>query len=53
MAQKQIAGISVEVNDEGYMTDRSQWTKEIATAIAIEEGIELTEKHFSVLEFLR
>lgn len=53
MAQKTIAGQSVEVNDEGYMTDPSQWSKEIATEMAKEEGIELTDKHFEVLEFLR
>jgi len=53
MAQKTIAGVSVEVNDDGYMIDASQWNKEIATELAKEEGIELTEKHFEVLEFLR
>lgn len=53
MAQKIIAGVTVDVNDEGYMTNSSQWTKEIALEIAREEGIELTDKHFAVLEFLR
>jgi len=53
MAQKTIAGQSVEVNDEGYMTDPSQWNREIALALAKEEGIELGDKHFEVLEFLR
>jgi tRNA 2-thiouridine synthesizing protein E len=53
MAQKTIAGHSIEVNDEGYMVDASQWNREIAAALAKEEGIELTDKHFEVLEFLR
>ncbi|MCX6241803.1 MAG: TusE/DsrC/DsvC family sulfur relay protein [Bacteroidetes bacterium] len=53
MAQKVFAGISVDVNDDGYMTDRSQWTKDIAKEIAKEEGIELTEKHYQVIEYLR
>ncbi|MEI8005263.1 MAG: TusE/DsrC/DsvC family sulfur relay protein [Bacteroidota bacterium] len=53
MAQKVFAGISVDVNDEGYMTDRTQWTKDIAREIAKEEGIELTDKHYPVIEFLR
>ena len=53
MAEKTIAGVSVQVNDEGYMTDASEWTKEIAAELAKEEGIELTDKHFEVLEFLR
>jgi len=53
MAQKTYAGVTVDVNDEGYFTTPSQWTKEIAVEIAKEEGVELTEKHFTVLEFLR
>jgi len=53
MPQKTIAGQIIEVNDEGYMTDSSQWNREIAVALAGEEGIELSDKHFEVLEFLR
>lgn len=53
MAQKTFAGVSVDVNDDGYFTDPSQWTKEIAAAIAKEEGIELTDKHYEMLEYLR
>lgn len=53
MAQKIIAGVTVDVNEEGYLTNASQWTKEVALEIAREEGIELTDKHFAVLEFLR
>ena len=53
MAQKIIAGVTVDVNEEGYLTNPSQWTKEVALEIAREEGIELTDKHFAVLEFLR
>jgi tRNA 2-thiouridine synthesizing protein E len=53
MAQKVIAGISVEVTEEGYLTTPLQWTREIANEIAKEEGITLTDKHFAVLGFLR
>jgi tRNA 2-thiouridine synthesizing protein E len=53
MATKTYAGQTIEVNDEGYMTDASQWNREIAAALAKEEGIELTEKHYEVLDFLR
>ncbi len=53
MSTKTIAGVEVNLNDEGYMEDASQWTKEIGTEIANEEGIELTEKHFEVIEFIR
>jgi tRNA 2-thiouridine synthesizing protein E len=53
MAQKTYAGVAVEVNDEGYFTDPSQWTKEIAVDIAKQEGVELTDKHYEMLEYLR
>jgi len=53
MAQKTYVGVTVDVNDEGYFTDPSQWTKEIGTAIAQEVGVELTDKHYTVLQYLR
>ena len=53
MAQKTIAGKTIEVNDEGYLVNASDWTKEVAAELAKEEGIELTDKHYEVLEFLR
>ncbi len=53
MAQKTYAGVAVEVNDEGYFTDPSQWTKEIAVDVAKQEGVELTDKHYEMLEYLR
>jgi len=53
MAEKEFAGKTVEVTDEGYLVDPSQWTKEIAMDIAKEEEIELTDKHFEVIEFIR
>ncbi|MBU0710406.1 TusE/DsrC/DsvC family sulfur relay protein [bacterium] len=53
MATKNIAGVDVNVNEEGYLTDHSQWTREIGEAIAKEEGIELTESHWKVMEFLQ
>ena len=48
-----IGGLNIDVNDEGYLTDASQWNEEVAAQIAKEEEVELTEKHFEVLNFLR
>ena len=53
MAEKTYAGKTVEITDEGYLVNREDWTPEIAKEIAKEQGIELTEKHFAVLEYLR
>lgn len=53
MAEKTIAGKTVQVNEEGYLLNMDEWTKEIAIELAKEDGIELTDKHFEVIEFLR
>ncbi len=54
MPTRTIAGKTVQVNDEGFMTDPSEWTREIAVELAKEEGIaELTPAHWKVIEFCR
>jgi len=53
MGQVEIANKMVDVTQEGYLTDPSQWDKDIATAIAAELNINLTDKHFEVIAFLR
>ena len=53
MEEKTIAGVTVTLNEEGYLTDPEQWNEDIAKEIAREEEIELTDKHFEVLNFLR
>ena len=47
------AGREVTVNDEGFFTDPAQWTEEIAPQIARAEGIELTDRHWQVIKFMR
>ena len=53
MAQKNYAGKQIEVTEEGYLTNPDDWSKEVAIEMAKEDGIELSEKHFEVLEYLR
>jgi tRNA 2-thiouridine synthesizing protein E len=54
MMDKTIAGTTVTVDEEGFMTDHNQWTEEVARELAKEIGIEdLNEKHFMVLNFMR
>ena len=52
MAQKDINGTVIEVNEEGYMTDHSQWTREVAAGLAAEEGITLGDGHWKVIDFI-
>jgi TusE/DsrC/DsvC family sulfur relay protein len=49
---KTIAQKEIEVNNEGYMTDFSQWTKEIGECLAEEQGISLTDKHWEVIDYI-
>jgi dissimilatory sulfite reductase related protein len=54
MATREIAGMTVQVNDEGFMTVPGEWTKEIAVELAKEEGLaELTPQHWQVIDFCR
>ncbi|MCG3140777.1 MAG: Sulfite reductase, dissimilatory-type subunit gamma [Anaerolineae bacterium] len=54
MAMREIAGHQVQVNEEGFMTDPQEWTKDIAVEIAKVEGIpELTLQHWQVIDFCR
>ena len=53
MSAKEIAGITVNITEDGYLTDPSQWTRGVAEAIAAEEGITLTENHWKVIDFLK
>lgn len=54
MTSKVIAGVTVEVNNEGFMLNPSEWSKDIAMVIAQEEGVgELTPAHWKVIDFCR
>ena len=54
MATRVIAGKAVQINDEGFMTDPSEWTREIGAELAKEEGIaELSSTHWKVIDFCR
>ncbi len=52
MPQKQIAGVTIDVNEEEYMTNHAQWKPAIAEALAQEAGIVLTPAHWKVIEFI-
>ena len=51
---KVIAGTAVDVNEEGYLTNMSQWSEAIAASIAAEEGVgPLGPAHMKVIQYLR
>lgn len=43
----------VKFNAEGFLVDPKAWTKEIAEAIAKNEGMKLTARHWVVINFAR
>ena len=53
MTTQTIAGVPVDVNDEGFLEDADQWSRDIGTAIAEENGITMTDRHWQVVDFMR
>ncbi len=48
-----LAGHQIHVNEEGFLTDPAEWSRDLATTLAGQIGIQLTDAHWKVLEFLR
>ena len=46
-------GTSIATNEKGYLENINDWSKELGEHIAKAEGIELTDKHWDLLNFLR
>ena len=53
MTEKTFAGYCVQCNDQGYLLDHDEWNKEVGLELAKEEGIEMTDKHWAVIDWLR
>jgi tRNA 2-thiouridine synthesizing protein E len=45
--------VNLPLNEEGFLTDPNVWNEEIAVALAENEGIELTDKHWEIIRFCR
>jgi tRNA 2-thiouridine synthesizing protein E len=44
---------AVPVDSEGYLLDLQDWSHDFAHALAREEGLALTPRHWEVIRFLR
>jgi tRNA 2-thiouridine synthesizing protein E len=51
--EKVIAGKSIQVNEEGYLTDFSQWDQSIGEEMAKEYNIQMSPRHWEVIKFLQ
>ncbi|GAB4454228.1 MAG: TusE/DsrC/DsvC family sulfur relay protein [Anaerolineae bacterium] len=54
MSTREIAGKTVEFDEEGFLADPKSWTEDIAQALAEEIGLgQLTDGHWKVINFSR
>ncbi len=53
MPNMEIAGKQVEVDEDGYMVDLEAWNKDIALTMAKADGLDLTDSHWEIINFLR
>ena len=51
--EKSLAGKTIQVNEEGYLTNFSEWNREIGEAIAAENSIHLTPKHWEIIDYIQ
>ena len=48
-----IDGREIATTDSGYLESMEDWSSELASQMAVEDGLELTERHWDVLHYLR
>lgn len=48
-----VGGKSLETTDQGFLIDMSHWDEEVARVLAGADRIELTDKHWEILRFIR
>jgi TusE/DsrC/DsvC family sulfur relay protein len=48
-----LDGLTIETDEAGYLSDSSQWNREVAVLIARNERIELQDDHWQVVNYLR
>ena len=51
--KRQIGTTSIDVNEEGFMTNFSQWNKEIGEVLAKESSIDLTPRHWQIIDYIQ
>ena len=49
----EVNGKSLEVDEEGYLSNLNEWEKDVAEIMAKEDGIDLGNDHWEIINFLR
>jgi TusE/DsrC/DsvC family sulfur relay protein len=53
MTTATLEGYEFHVNEEGFLTDPAEWNEALASALAAQIGLTLTDQHWEVIRFLR
>lgn len=53
MTTLDLNGKRIELDKDGYLLDLNDWSVEVAHALAVQAGIELSPEHWEILELLR
>jgi tRNA 2-thiouridine synthesizing protein E len=53
MATATIAGQEVQINEEGFLTEYDEWNEEIGKELAGNIGVEMTDRHWELIRWLR
>jgi tRNA 2-thiouridine synthesizing protein E len=54
MPEVEFKGVTLALDDDGFLQDPEKWNEEVAEFLAKQEGIEeLTEEHWRVINYLR
>lgn len=48
-----IAGAEVQINDEGFLTEYDEWSEVIGAELATNIGVEMTDRHWELIRWLR
>ncbi len=49
----EIGGKSVQTDNEGYLANLEDWSEELASHLAAQDKLELTESHWKIIHFMR
>ncbi len=53
MPVTEIAGRQVNVNEEGFLTEFDEWNEDIAKVLAANIGVEMTDRAWDLIRWLR
>jgi len=51
--KKEIGTTTIDVNEEGFMTNFTQWNKNVGEGLAKEASIDLTPRHWQIIDYIQ